>query len=278
VNCSGGTTGAINLGLTGGDTPLSYLWSNGNTTQNLTGIGAGTYSVTITDVNNCTTTSPAYTITETNAITGTILKADDTDPNTTTGTGTATLTPAGGTGPYTYLWVASETGSIPLLPGDINQTTNKDIINLDYGRYTVTITDANSCTGTASVFIYEPEVCNDLIDNDGDGLNNCDDSECQPAAPVSITPSVENPCVGETVTYTAPINASYDSHQWTYPANATYISGQGTRILTLTWTSTAGGQICVYGKKYDCESDSTCISVNVKAAPPIPGSILITNN
>lgn len=271
VNCFGNKTGAINLGVSGGKTPLTYLWSTGNTSQNLLNIGAGNYTVTFTDADGCVTTA-SYTITQATALSGSISKTNDTDPSLVLGTGSATLTVSGGTSPYTYLWVASETGTIPS-----GQTNNQNLTFLDYGRYTVSITDAKGCTASAYVFIYEPEICNDGIDNDGDGLNNCDDSDCKPVVPDLITQSVGEPCVGQTFTYTVPVNAAYDTYEWTVPASATLNSGQGTNSISVTWTSTAGGQICIRGKKYDCLSAPSCISVSVQSVPPAPGSIIINN-
>ena len=50
----GGSDGGVNLTVTGGFFPYTYLWSNGETTQNLVNISAGTYSVTVSDYNSCT--------------------------------------------------------------------------------------------------------------------------------------------------------------------------------------------------------------------------------
>jgi hypothetical protein len=54
VSCFGANDGAININVNGGTVGYSYLWSNASTNFNLTGISAGTYSVTVTDANGCT--------------------------------------------------------------------------------------------------------------------------------------------------------------------------------------------------------------------------------
>lgn len=51
--------GTVNLVVTGGRAPFTYAWSNGATTQNLTNVPVGTYTVTVTDANGCTTTASA---------------------------------------------------------------------------------------------------------------------------------------------------------------------------------------------------------------------------
>ncbi len=124
--CNPGT-GIIALSIQGGTAPITYLWNNGATTEDLDGVPAGTYCVTITDANGCTDTGCA-TITGPDPITETVQITP-----TTCGTqnGSIDLSITGGTGPYTYLWN--------------NGATSQDLFNLAAGTYCVVITDNNGC-------------------------------------------------------------------------------------------------------------------------------------
>jgi gliding motility-associated-like protein len=141
VLCFGDATGGVNLTVTGGTAPYTYLWSNGATTEDLTGVVAGTYNVTITDANGCTTTSsgtvtqPAAALAASTTTTTAVLCFGD-------ATGGVNLTVTGGTAPYTYLWS--------------NGATTEDLTNVVAGTYNVTITDANGCTTTASGTVTQP--------------------------------------------------------------------------------------------------------------------------
>ena len=141
VSCNGGSNGTVDLTVTGGTGTYTYLWSNNATTEDLTGLMAGTYDVTVTDANGCTATA-SVTVSE-----PTVLSASATATNVSCNggnNGTANLTVTGGTGTYTYLWS--------------NNATTEDLTGLAAGTYSVTVTDANGCTATASVTITEPTV------------------------------------------------------------------------------------------------------------------------
>jgi|GEM_PF-1204497 len=139
VNCFGGTNGTATATPTGGTAPYSYLWSNGETTGIISGLSAATYTVTVTDVNDCTTTATA-TVEQPAALSAV---GSATDVNCFGGAdGTATATPTGGTAPYTYLWSNGETTGI--------------ISGLSAATYTVTVTDVNDCTTTATATVEQP--------------------------------------------------------------------------------------------------------------------------
>jgi len=139
ILCNGAATGQLNSSITGGLQPFTYNWSNGANTPNATGLTVGTYTLIVTDANGCTAES-SETLTEPSAI---FIDADPTaatchdEPN-----GSISITVSGGTAPYSYLWSNGSTGTF--LP------------NLLSGNYTVTVTDANGCTISNSIFVGQP--------------------------------------------------------------------------------------------------------------------------
>jgi uncharacterized protein (DUF2141 family) len=140
VNCNGGTNGAIDLTVTGGTTPFAYLWSNTATTDDLTALAAGTYTVTVTYSNGCTTTTSA-TVTQPTLLTA---SAVATNVLCNGGNGSVALTVSGGTTGYTYLW------------DDATASTTQNLASVVAGTYNVTVTDANSCSTTASATVTQP--------------------------------------------------------------------------------------------------------------------------
>ncbi|MBL7927087.1 MAG: T9SS type A sorting domain-containing protein [Bacteroidia bacterium] len=139
VLCNGGNTGTATANPSGGNTPYTYLWSNGQTNQTATGLAAGSYQVTVTDVNGCMNTD-IVVVTEPASLSCSVSKSDPlctTDCN-----GFATAVVNGGTGLYQYLWSDGQT----------TQTAT----GLCAGSYTVTITDDNACTSSCSTVLVNP--------------------------------------------------------------------------------------------------------------------------
>ena len=140
VDCNGGNDGSVlATPITAqNNTPFTYLWNTGATTQEITGVAAGPYSVTVTDAIGCTA-SGSFTVTEPSQLG---VSTSVVDEITFEGCdGSATATASGGTSPYLYEWS----------DGQVGQTAS----NLCPGVYTVTITDANGCTTSATVTVNE---------------------------------------------------------------------------------------------------------------------------
>jgi len=130
IDCFGNNNGSIDLTVSDGATPYSFIWNNGTTTEDLFNLTAGTYTVTVTDAAGQSFTS-SYTIIEPSEITATY---SVTNVTTLGGNdGSIDLIASGGVPPYLYYWSTSPT-----------QTT-EDISNLIAGTYTVWIVDVNNC-------------------------------------------------------------------------------------------------------------------------------------
>ena len=136
VKCFGENTGAIYTTVHGANGPVSYLWSpGGQITQNITNLTAGTYTVTVTDTNSCSSTK-SFVV---NQPTGLNISFTSVTEKCNQANGSAIVAVTGGTSPYSYQWN--------------NGNTTNNIINLTSGYYTITITDGNLCTKRDSVFI-----------------------------------------------------------------------------------------------------------------------------
>ena len=133
--CNASSNGSITTNVTGGTGSYTYSWSNGETTSAIANLLAGNYSVTITDVNNCTSVQ-SYTITEPTALATPTATTTNLTCNGSAD-GAISLTMSGGVSPYTYAWTG--------LSGSFS-ATSKDISSLAAGSYSVTVTDANGCT------------------------------------------------------------------------------------------------------------------------------------
>ena len=140
ANCFGLNDGSIITTTTGGTQPYSYSWSNSNLTKDITASAAGSYTVTVTDANNCKATG-TYSITQPTAaltvytdLSGVLCKGD--------ATGKIATKVGGGTAPYTYAWS--------------NGSTDNHIHHVVAGSYTLTVTDAQGCTAFTGATVPEP--------------------------------------------------------------------------------------------------------------------------
>lgn len=157
VSCFNGNNGSVSLSVTGGTTPYSYVWSNGSSTANISGLLAGNYTVTVSDATGCTK-SQIFTVSQPSQLIANV--------NVTNGTcgnqGSATASVTGGTSPYTYLWSNGQTGV----------TVN----NLVGGNYSLTVTDANNCTAVKvfTITVTPNPVCTIVLTQPITTLNGSD--------------------------------------------------------------------------------------------------------
>ena len=144
ILCYAQCNGSAKIIPTSGTAPYTYTWntSPAQATQTATGLCAGSYTVTVTDATNTTATS-LVTITQPTVLTASITSSTPTLCNSNTGSATVAL--VGGTPGYTYSW--SPIGG-----------TAATASNLAPGTYTVTTTDANGCSQTATATIVQQSI------------------------------------------------------------------------------------------------------------------------
>ncbi len=142
--CSGACDGTATANASGGTSPFSYAWDDPGTqtTQTAIGLCAGTYNVTVTDANGCST-SASVTIGEPSAVahTATITNADCNGNST----GIIDIAASGGTIPYQYS-----------IDGGITFQASSTFTGLGAGTYNVVVEDANGCQSTSTETITEP--------------------------------------------------------------------------------------------------------------------------
>ncbi|PTX19320.1 gliding motility-associated-like protein [Pontibacter mucosus] len=138
VICNG-TLGTISARVTGGNGPISYKWSSGQTTATITGVAAGTYTVTVSDGKGCAITK-SFTVTQVNGPTDFTLSATQETCGRSDGSVTISSV-VGGTAGYKY----SADGK--------TYQTGTTLSNLAAGTYTIYVMDANGCTVSKSVTI-----------------------------------------------------------------------------------------------------------------------------
>ena len=230
AKCWGLPTGGITSVDTGGTPTYHYLWSNGQTGQNLIDVmGSNTgivYTLTLTDHNGCTASASDIVFQPSGPLTYNVASGTDTvlkcgGPGNNIGS--IGINVVGGTYPWTYLW-----NTIP-------PQTTQDIMNLSGGTYTITITDHNGCTLIRTFFISQPPPLSIHIDSL--------DALCRDSCNGQITSSV---------TGGTPFSGNYYTYSWSNGKTDENIIKLCPGIYDLTVTDANG-----------CK-DSVSISVGIK--------------
>ncbi len=162
--CYGSLDGSATASVIGGLAPYQFIWSNGQNTQTAVNLGAGVYTVTVTDSNGCTRANSVQ-ISEPNPVVA-IANGSDTIciGNYSININASAI---GGTPPYTFIWTG---------PGLTNPNAQVQLVSPDSTtNYFVNVYDANGCASSSpasvTVFVYPPitaSISNDVIICQGD--------------------------------------------------------------------------------------------------------------
>jgi SprB repeat/PKD-like domain/Bacterial Ig domain/NHL repeat len=176
VSCSGANNGNLSLSVSGGTTPYSYSWTGPGgysaTTEDLIGVGSGSYAVTVIDAKGCQRTHSSEVVSEPTPLNITSVQTSVSCNGGTSGSIDATV--SGGNGGYQYTWS--------------NGSTSEDISGLKAGSYVLSVRDALGCTATVTRFVNQPNPLQVLITKTN--------SSCFGASDGSITLSVSGGTAG----------------------------------------------------------------------------------
>lgn len=141
-SCFGDSDGSASATVSGGQSPYTYAWSTGGTTPSISGLSAGSYSLTLTDDLGCQANA-TLSLTEPMALTLAFSGQDES--NTNAADGSIDLTVIGGTAPYSFAWT--------------HGPSTEDVQNLTGGVYKVVVTDANGCYVIGGYTITTGTIC-----------------------------------------------------------------------------------------------------------------------
>ncbi len=240
--CNNGSDGSITIIGSGGLPPYQYEWTTGATNQTLSGLTAGTYIVTVSDVNTCSETfssiisEPTALMTSASAG-GTIACYGDS-------TGTSVVSATGGTTPYSFTWS--------------NGTTGTTVSNLSGGTHFVTITDNNNCVTIDSIIVSQPlELSTSISQSTNASCNGANDG------------SATSTTIGGTLPY---------NYQW---SNGEVVSNlmnlsAGTYTLTVTDNNGCSDTTSVVIMESALLSVSTNVDANVSCIGLSDGGATVT--
>lgn len=161
--CASAGNGAINSTVTGGTAPYTYAWNNGLAPVANPAAGSGSYTLTVTDANGCTSTE-SVGVNAPSPFTVNVIGINPSCQGDSSGVATANTT--GGTSPFTYQWSNSPSNTLAYLE------------RIPRGLYSVTVTDANGCTSSGQTFLDDPIV---------------DPESCKPDKYVVLVPTAFSP-------------------------------------------------------------------------------------
>ena len=202
VTCFGDSNGTATVFASGGILPYSYLWSDTSTTDSISSLSTGMYSVIVTDANNCLA-SDSVTINEPTELVPSFIASDPSCVDSCDGK--IVVSVAGGVSPYTYYWYD--------LVGNI-LGVDSVIVDLCAGKYFSNITDDNGCTITSQIILNNPS-----------GLSLI----------INTTPDTNNAAVGTAWVIVSGGTPPY-SYQWGGPIDTTTDTATG--LISANYTIT----------------------------------------
>lgn len=166
ADCNGDLNGEIDLTVSGGTGSYSFAWSNADSTEDVSGLAAGSYDVVVTDANGCTDSLSGLVVTEPDLLT--LTASADTTIVAFESANLEVLTTSGGTGTLTYEWTPGATLNDAFAASTVANPEESTL-------YIVTGVDEKGCAAFDSVYVrvdFNLVAVPDGFTPNGDGIND----------------------------------------------------------------------------------------------------------
>jgi hypothetical protein len=249
ATCGNPTSGAVDLSIVGGVSPITYAWSNGAQSQDLNGVAAGEYSVTIEDANDCIIIVNVTIGTDGGStLIAPIIMSGPTGVCRSTSGHVFSVQPVDGA--TSYIWT---------LPTGATGTSTSNSITLSFSS---TYNTGNICVVASNDCMQSTQFCRSIqafITN--------------PSTPANINGQALNVCAGSNLTYSIEAVSNATSYIWSAPPNATITSGQGTTTVSVAFNSgyNITGTLAV--RSVNCFGQSSNRNLSIYSIPGLPGAI-----
>lgn len=240
-SANGINDGSATASPSGGTASYTYLWNTGASTQTITGLAPGTYTVSVSDANNCTAVQ-TVTVNAFNCTLGASISSGNISCHGANN-GAAAVSLSGQAEPVVYTWS--------------NGANTAAVTNLAPGDYTVSITDGNNCPALLNVTISEPPVLQANATATNESAAGANDG---------------------TASANASGGAGSFTYMWNNGANTVFIAGlaPGTYTVVVTDANGCTAQQTVNVNPFNCAVGAQSIISNVSCAGAANGSATIT--
>ena len=248
--CAGINNGSINLTVSNATNPVTYNWSNGATTEDISALAAGTYSVIVTDGNGCVANASAS-----------VANLGGTPPAAPTAIAGPNGVCRNSTGNvFSVAPIAGATSYIWTLPNGATGSSTTNSITLSFSASYVT---GNLCVKAVNSCGMSANYCRSVLA-----------FTSNPSIPGMISGPAASVCGGTTQTYSISAVTNASSYTWAVPATASIVSGQGTTSITVAFSAsfTTSGTVSV--RSVNCFGQSSNRSMSVFAIPGTPAAIV----
>ena len=256
ISSINGSDGSLSVNITGGTAPFTYKWSNGYDYTFIDKLQAGTYSITVTDKNGCTTSCFATLVNPTcdNVTSAGTISGDQKYCQTSELTAITELTPAtGGSGAFVYLWMYSDLSDVFDM-GSWNVVPGATGPNLTKFPVITKTTFFRRCVRRA-------------------GCDHYFESNAVMKMPTTVIDilGVTTACLNQNATFTAPDNGQFAQYNWSFAGGNP--SNSSSRIATTKFTQVGSANVLLFINVGNCSLQK---SITVTVSTCIRGSGIIS--